>query len=70
MHTIPTNYTEVVNSVDSVILVMRREFDTLIENNTFESKKALINKNIVGIRCFFLLYKVKVTEVMSINLVS
>ena len=38
MYTIPTNYTDAINSVDSEnwILVMWKEFDSLVENNTFE----------------------------------
>ena len=55
MRTIPTNYTEAVNSlyVDNRILAMRREFDSRVENNTFEWQKAPRNKNIIGRRCFF-----------------
>ena len=35
---IPANYFEAVNSLDSNkwILAMRREFDSLVENNTFK----------------------------------
>ena len=52
---IPANYSEVVNSSDSKrwILALRKEFDSLVENNTFEWQKALKNKNIIGSRCFF-----------------
>ena len=32
---------------------MRREFDSVVENNTFEWQKASRNKNIVGSRWFF-----------------
>ena len=55
MHTILTNYTQTVNSVDSEnwILAMQREFDSLVKNNTFEWQKAPSNKNIVGSRWFF-----------------
>ena len=37
MHTIPTYYTEAINSEDSKYWVsaMRKEFDSLVENNTF-----------------------------------
>ena len=43
---IPTNYTEAVNSVylESWILAMQREFDSFIENNTFEWQKVSRNK--------------------------
>ena len=36
-----TNYTEAVNSVDSNnrILVMKRKFDSLVENKTFQWQK-------------------------------
>ena len=52
---IPVNYSEDVNSPDSKkwILAMRKEFDSLVENNTFEWQKALKNKNIIGSRWFF-----------------
>ena len=55
--TIPTNYTEAINSVNSNnwILVMKREFVSFVENNTFEWQKAQRNKNIVGSRWFFTL---------------
>ena len=35
---IPTNYSEAINSPDSKrwILAMWKEFDSLVENNTFE----------------------------------
>ena len=38
MHTIPTNYTETINSEDSKywVPVMWKEFDSRVENNTFE----------------------------------
>ena len=38
---IPANYSEAVNSVDlnDWILAMKREFDSLVENNTFEWQK-------------------------------
>ena len=32
---------------------MQKEFDSLVENNTFEWQKAPRNKNIVGSRWFF-----------------
>ena len=53
---IPTNYSEAVNSPDSNnwILAMRREFDSLVENDTFERQKAPRNINIVGSRWFLL----------------
>ena len=40
--TIPTHYADAVNSADSNnwILAMKREFDSLKENNTFEWQKA------------------------------
>ena len=49
LHMIPANYFEAVNSPDSNrwILAMRREFDPLIENNTFEWQKTPKNKNII-----------------------
>ena len=49
------NYSKAVNSPDSKkwILAMKREFDSLVENNTLEWQKALKNKNIIGSRCFF-----------------
>ena len=52
---IPTHYNEAINSVDldNWILEMQREFDSLVENNTFECQKASRNKNIVSSRCFF-----------------
>ena len=37
---------------------MKREFDFLVENNTFEWQKAPRNKN-VGSRCFFFNIKSK-----------
>ena len=50
MCTIPTNYTEAINSKDSKywISAMRKEFDSLVENNTFEWQKDLKDKNIEG----------------------
>ena len=38
MHRILANYTDAVNSFDSNnwILAIRKEYDTLVENNTFE----------------------------------
>ena len=48
---------------------MRREFDSLVKNNTFEWLKVSKNKNIIGSRWFFT-KKVKATEVMSMKLVS
>ena len=53
---IPTNYAESVNSVDSNnwILALKREFDSLIENNTFEWWKTPRNKNIVIVGGFLL----------------
>ena len=55
IHMIPTNYTEGINSEDSKnwILAMQKEFDSLVENNTFEWQKAPRNKTIVGSRWFF-----------------
>ena len=55
LHMIPANYSEAVNSPDSKkwILVMRREFDSLEKNNTFEWQEALKNKNIHSSRWFF-----------------
>ena len=52
---IPVNHTEAVNSVDTNnwILAMWREFDSLVENNTFEWQKAPRNKNIVSSGWFF-----------------
>ena len=52
---IPANYSKAVNSPDlnKWILTMRREFGSLIENNTFEWQKTLKNKNIIGSRCLF-----------------
>ena len=45
LHMIPANYSEAVNSVDlnNWILAMKREFDSLEENNTFERQKATRN---------------------------
>ena len=53
---IPANYSEVVNSVDSNnwILATKTEFDSLVENNTFQWQKAPRNENIVGSRWFFI----------------
>ena len=50
MRIIPTNYTEVINSVDSEnwILAMQKEFNSLVENNTFEWQKAPRNRKIVS----------------------
>ena len=61
MCTIPTNYTDAINSMDSDnwILAMRKEFDSFVENNTFEWQRAPRNKNIVGSRCFFFTIKRK-----------
>ena len=52
------SYAEAVKSVNSNnwILAMKREFDSLVENNTFEWQKVPRNKNIVG--SWFLLQKV------------
>ena len=52
---IPNNYYEALHSPDSIrrILAMRKEFDSLLENNAFEWQKALQNKNIIGSRWFF-----------------
>ena len=54
---IPANYCEVGNSVDSNnwIFAMKREFDSLVENNTFEWQKVQKNWNIISSKCFFLL---------------
>ena len=48
-------YSVAINSVDSNnwILAINREFDSLIEYNTFEWQKAPRNKNIVGSRWIF-----------------
>ena len=53
LHMIPTNYSEAINSPDLKrwILAMRKEFDSLVENNTFELQKASKNKDIIGSRC-------------------
>ena len=42
LHTIPANYFEAISSIDlnNWILAMKREFDFLVENNTFEWQKA------------------------------
>ena len=55
LRTIPAHYSEAVNSVNSNnwILPMRGEFDSLVENSTFEWQKAPKNKTIIGCRCFF-----------------
>ena len=53
---IPANYSEVVNSPSSkkkLILARRKEFNSLVENNTFEWQKAPQNKNIIGSWLFF-----------------
>ena len=44
------NYSESVNSPDSnkQILAMRGEFDSLVENNTFDWQKTLKNRNIIS----------------------
>ena len=57
MCTIPTNYTEAINSEDSQYWVsaMCKKFDSLVENNTFQWQKALKDKNIVGSRWVFTL---------------
>ena len=64
MHTIPTNYTEAINSEDSVYWVsaMQKEFDFFVENNTFEWQKAPRDKNIVSRRW---LYTIKSRHVGS-----
>ena len=48
--TMCTNYTEPINSEDSKYWVsaMQKEFDSLVENNTFEWQKALKDRNIIG----------------------
>ena len=55
LRVIPANYSEAVNSPEfnNWILAMRREFVSLVENNTFEWQKAPTNKNIIGSRWFF-----------------
>ena len=52
---ITAKYSAAINSVDSNnwILAINREFDSLIENNTFEWQKAPRNKNIVSSRWIF-----------------
>ena len=54
MHTIRTNYTEAVNSMDSEnwILAMQKELDSLVENNTLEWQKAPRNENTVSGKLF------------------
>ena len=56
---IPTNYSEDINFPDSKrwILTMKKEFDSLVENDTFEWQKAPQSKNIIGSRCFFFYYE-------------
>ena len=52
---ITAKYSAAINSVDlnNWILAINREFDSLIENNTFEWQKAPRNKNIVSSRWIF-----------------
>ena len=52
---ITAKYSAAINSVDSNnwILRINREFDSLIENNTFEWQKAPRNKNIFSSRWIF-----------------
>ena len=52
MHTIPTNYTKAINSEDSKYWVsaIQKEFDSFVENNTFEWQKAQKDKNTVESR--------------------
>ena len=49
---IPTNYIKAVNYVESNswVLAIEREFDSWVENNSFEWQKASRNKNIVSSR--------------------
>ena len=55
LRTIPSNYAEAINSVNSNnwILAMKGEFDSILENTTFEWQKAPRNKNIVVSWWFF-----------------
>ena len=55
LHTITAKYSVAINSVDSNnwILATNREFDSLIENNTFEWQKVQEIKNIVSSRWIF-----------------
>ena len=55
LRTIPANYSEAVNSIDSIT----GEFDSLVENYTFEWQKATKIKNIVGSRWGFFTIKSK-----------
>ena len=52
MCTIPTNYTEAMTqrTLNTGFSIMRKEFDSLVENNTFEVQKAPGDKNIVSSR--------------------
>ena len=69
MRTILTDYTEAINLIEpkNWILAVRKEFDPLVKDNTFEWQKAPRNKNIVGSRCFFFYYKLT-TNMASIRL--
>ena len=49
MRAVLTNYTEAINS-KVWVSAMQKEFDSLVENNTFEWQNALKGKNIIGIR--------------------
>ena len=55
---IPSNDSEAVNSPDlkKWILAMRKEFDSFVENNTFEWQKALKNNNIISSKYFFFFF--------------
>ena len=57
MHTIPTNYTEAINSEYSEYrgFVTWKEFDSFVENDTFEWLKAPKAIHIVGIRWIYTL---------------
>ncbi len=52
---IPNNYYVAIHSPDLKrwILAMRKEFYSLVENNTFEWQKTTKNKNVIGNRWFF-----------------
>ena len=69
--TIPANYSEAINSPDSNnwILTMRREFDSLVDIILLNGRQ-LQKIKILSVVGGFILQKVKVTEVMSIKLVS
>ena len=54
MHTIPTNYTEAINS-EYWVSTMQKEFDSLVKNNTFKWQKSPKDENIVGSRWVYTL---------------